>query len=335
MSETITTCPNCGAPRGDRFCGACGQNDRSYLRATRQIVGEVLGEAFDLDSRLGRTLKYLLLRPGFLSREFASDVRASYVSPVRLYIVVSLVFFGVLSLVTRFESAEGGQTLQPTEFENEVKVDPDIARVYGQLSEAQRTRLKTILEKEGVASDAVKRHIAELDEAARIAPSQSAASQSASAFESALSDRALDVAENPRSAYQTVVSDLPAAMFLTLPLYAAWLKLMYRRRFYAEHLVFALHLHSFLFFIGTFILVLPYAPSQSPSGAVRALVALGESAADTLKIAGLGYYLLALKAFYLESWKRTVAKFFVINIAHAVLIAVGIALVTTVALAFY
>ncbi len=67
----------------------------------------------------------------------------------------------------------------------------------------------------------------------------------------------LDLAENPRGAYETVISDLPAAMFFTLPLYAAWLKLMYRRRFYSEHLVFALHLHAFLFFIGTFILLLP------------------------------------------------------------------------------
>ena len=330
MSETITTCPNCGAPRADRFCGVCGQNDRSYLRATREIIGDVLGEVFDLDSRLGRTLKYLLLRPGFLSREFASDRRASYVSPVRLYIVVSVVFFGVLSMTTRFESDDVEKAVQPAELENEVKVDPDIGKMYGQLSEAQRARLKAILEKQGVATDAVKRHIAELDEATRATPAPSV-----SAFESALSDRALDLAENPRGAYQSIVSELPAAMFFTLPLYAAWLKLMYRRRFYAEHLVFALHLHSFLFFIGTFTLVLPDAPSHSPSGAVRAFVAVGEFADGTLKLTGLAYYLIALKTFYLESWKRTAAKFLVINVAHAVLIAIGVALVATVALAFY
>jgi len=328
--ETITRCPNCGVPRADRFCAACGQNDRSYLRATREIVGDVLSEVFDLDSRLGRTLKYLLLRPGFLSREFASDRRASYVSPVRLYIVVSLVFFGMLSLTTRLDTGEIPQVVHSGEVEHEVKADPDIGRMYSQLSEAQRARLKTILEKHGVASDGVKRQIEQLDEASRAAPVPSA-----SAFESALSDRVLDLAENPRGAYQTVVSDLPAAMFLTLPLYAAWLKLMYRRRFYAEHLVFALHLHSFLFFIGTFILVLPDAASHSESYVTRAFVGAGESVSDILKITGLVYYLFALKRFYLESWKRTFAKFCVINIAHAVVIALGIALVTTVALAFY
>ena len=328
MSETGGTCPNCGAPRAERFCGACGQNDRSYLRATREIVGEVLSETLDIDSRLGRTLKCLLLRPGFLSREFASNRRASYVSPVRLYIVVSLVFFGVLSLTTRFESADVGKAVQNEHLEAEMHVDPELARMYGTLSEPQRARLKAILEKQGIASDAVKRHIAELDASAR-----TGAPLSVSVFESALSDRMLDLAEDPRGAWQTVVSDLPAAMFFTLPLYAAWLKLMYRRRFYAEHLVFALHLHSFLFFIGTFILLLPAAPSGS--GGVRALTAFGAFAGGALQLTGFGYYLMALKTFYLESWTRTAAKFLVINVAHAVVLTIGVALVATVALAFF
>jgi hypothetical protein len=331
MSETFATCPNCGAPRTGRYCGACGQNDRSYLRATREIVGDVLSEVFDFDSRLGRTLKYLLLRPGFLSSEFASDRRARYVSPVRLYIVVSLVFFGVLSLTSRFESVgPAQQAIEPAEVASEMKADPELAKMYGQLNDAQRARLKSILEKQGMANDAVKRHIEELDEASRRAPSTPA-----SKLESAISDRLLDLAENPRGAYQTVVSDLPAAMFFTLPLYAAWLKLLYRRRFYAEHIVFALHLHSFLFFIGTFILVLPDSSSQPAAGAMRVWTGLGAAVGDVLRLTGIAYYLVALKRFYLDTWTLTIAKFFAVNVAHAVLIALGVALVTTVALAFY
>jgi hypothetical protein len=38
-------------------------------------------------------------------------------------------------------------------------------------------------------------------------------------------------------------------MFVLLPLFALWLKLLYltRRLYYTEHLVFALHLHAFWF----------------------------------------------------------------------------------------
>jgi hypothetical protein len=332
MSETLSRatphCPNCGAPRVGRFCAACGQNSRTYLRATREIVGDVLSEAFDLDSRLGRTLRFLVLRPGYLSREFASERRASYVSPARLYIVVSLVFFGVLSLVTRFEPED--EPNMPAEAQHDIAADPEMSQMYKQLSDKQRERLRAILEKQGAASEAVRRQLAELDAASSAAPPKSM-----SAFESALSDRVLDLAENPRGAYQTVISDLPVAMFFTLPLYAAWLKLMYRRRFYSEHLVFALHLHAFLFFIGTFILILPDAASASSSAAIRTLSGIGSFVSDTLKCVGLVYYLFALKAFYLESWRRTAVKFLVINVAHAVLIALGIVVVTAGALVLY
>ena len=329
MSETATTCPNCGAVRVGRYCSSCGQSERSYLRATRDLVGEFVGEAFDLDSRLVLTLKSLILRPGFLSREFSSDRRAAYVSPVRLYFIVSVVFFAVLSLTTRFESANVDENTH-LEIEHDIDAEPDLAQMYGDLTEAQRARLKAILEKHGVATDAVKRRIEALDAAAAGRPAKSV-----SAFESALSDRMLDIAEDPRGAYQNVISDLPVAMFVTLPLYALWLKLMYRRRFYAEHLVFALHLHSFLFLIGTIVIVLPDTASQSTSAVVRAFVGVGEFADGTLKLIAAGYYLLALKAFYAEGWGRTVAKFVAINVAHLTLIATGIALVATVALALF
>jgi hypothetical protein len=329
VSESATTCPNCGAVRVGRYCSACGQNDRSYLRATRDLAGEFVSEAFDLDSRLALSLKYLILRPGFLSREFSSDRRAAYVSPVRLYFVVSVVFFAVLSLTTRLEPERVEENAH-VEIEHDIDAEPDLAQMYGDLTDAQRTRLKAILEKHGVASDTVKRRIEALDAAAAARPAATA-----SAFERALSDRMLDIAEDPRGAYQNVISDLPIAMFVTLPLYALWLKLMYRRRFYAEHLVFALHLHSFLFLIGTIVILLPDAPSPSSSGVVRAFVGVGEFADGTLKLVAAGYYLLALKAFYAEGWGRTVAKFIAINVAHLTLIAIGIALVATVALVLF
>ena len=330
MSSAANTCPNCGSPRVERFCAVCGQSSTSYLRATREIFGDVLGEVFDLDSRLARTLKNLVFHPGFLSREFASDRRATYVSPVRLYIVVSVVFFTVLSLVTRFEPIDTEPVAAPGQIELEMEADPEMARIYREMSETQRARLRGILEKQGISGEALDRQMRELD-----ASAGAASRPPVSAFEHALSDRMLDVAEDPRGAYQTFISDLPAAMFLTLPLYALWLKLMYPGRFYAEHLVFALHLHAFLFLIGTLILVLPDAPSQSSSGFVRALVGIGEFTDRTLKLIGVGYYLAALKAFYRERWGRTVAKFVLINLAHAILIGVGVLIVTAFALAFY
>ena len=91
-------CPNCGAYRPDRFCSHCGQNDRDYMRGLWSVVYEFFREMFELDSRLFRTLKSLLFRPGHLSREFSRNRRAAYMSPVRLYLFTSFLFFLVLSI---------------------------------------------------------------------------------------------------------------------------------------------------------------------------------------------------------------------------------------------
>ncbi|MFK7886780.1 MAG: DUF3667 domain-containing protein, partial [Gammaproteobacteria bacterium] len=58
-------------------------------------------ETFDLDGRAARTVATLLLRPGVLTARFLSGHRREYTSPVRLYLVVSLLFFLVVAWVVR------------------------------------------------------------------------------------------------------------------------------------------------------------------------------------------------------------------------------------------
>ena len=60
-------------------------------------IFQIVGEIFETDSRLWRTLYALLLRPGFLAVEFARNHRASYVSSFRLYLFASILFFVMAS----------------------------------------------------------------------------------------------------------------------------------------------------------------------------------------------------------------------------------------------
>ena len=92
------TCANCGAAKQGAYCAVCGQNDRNYRRNVFPVVAEALAETFETDSRLFRTLGVLFTRPGFLSNEFSENRRARYLSPFRLYLFTSIVFFFVLSL---------------------------------------------------------------------------------------------------------------------------------------------------------------------------------------------------------------------------------------------
>ena len=101
----LILCENCGAEKQGLYCAVCGQNDRDYRRTVFPVVGEILAETFETDSRLFRTAKVLFTKPGFLSTEFSRNRRAGYIAPFRLYLFTSIVFFFVLSL--RVDLPEG------------------------------------------------------------------------------------------------------------------------------------------------------------------------------------------------------------------------------------
>jgi hypothetical protein len=101
MSEpVIPTCLNCSAALAGPFCHQCGQKRRSIIHFVDEVVLEVLKNNFGYDSRLWRTIK-LLLRPGELAREYVAGKRVSFVSPMRLYLVTSVVFLLVQQVLFR------------------------------------------------------------------------------------------------------------------------------------------------------------------------------------------------------------------------------------------
>jgi hypothetical protein len=59
----------------------------------------MLAELLDFDGRMLRSMRLLLTHPGFLSHEYISGRRVAYTSPIRIYLVISLVFFFVLPLI--------------------------------------------------------------------------------------------------------------------------------------------------------------------------------------------------------------------------------------------
>ena len=61
--------------------------------ATGQLVVDVAAEFSGWDGRLATSLRDLVLRPGMLTREFLEGRRVRYISPLRLYLIASLVYF--------------------------------------------------------------------------------------------------------------------------------------------------------------------------------------------------------------------------------------------------
>ena len=92
------TCFSCKAPMSGLFCAECGQKNDNYRRSIFSLVIEMVGSVMSLDSRIWRTWGNLLLRPGHVPREFSDGRRTHWSSPVRVYLAMSIILFGFMSV---------------------------------------------------------------------------------------------------------------------------------------------------------------------------------------------------------------------------------------------
>lgn len=89
-----TNCPNCLHTPVGRYCPACGQRQLAREHySLRHLFSELLGNLFQWDNKLLRTLVLALRKPGELSALHIAGVRTRYTSPVTLLLLVFFVFF--------------------------------------------------------------------------------------------------------------------------------------------------------------------------------------------------------------------------------------------------
>ena len=282
-------CPNCGRERPESFCPQCGQSDRYYARSLGSVVVEFLREMFELDSRLFRTLKLLLFRPGSLTREFSRNRRVSFVSPVRLYIFASFAFFLLLSLFGNVgEVVEMGRTEEDREnAATQPPTEERLAAFRAALPPDQRRRVDDIL---GRSEDDFGRQTilsAALEEDF----------EERSWIERLIVLTGIDIFHDPSVMPRRFIENMPIAMFCLLPFLGLVLAAFHfrKKRFYVEHLVFAIHIQTFIFCVYAVALLLP---DSGPAGWLRMGCAL----------IPYPYFVIALRRYYENGWVLAVAK---------------------------
>ncbi|MCB9306952.1 MAG: DUF3667 domain-containing protein [Lewinellaceae bacterium] len=110
--KPAAACANCGATLVGKFCHECGEKrlNRRDL-ALPKFFREVFAKFTHLDSRLLRSLKWLVLRPGFLSAEYLRGRRKRYAKPLSLFFIINLLYF--LSIgANRFRTFENPLSTQ-------------------------------------------------------------------------------------------------------------------------------------------------------------------------------------------------------------------------------
>src|SRR5690606_1314813 len=297
----------CGPPLTGQSCSACGQRAKSRLISIWELVRDAVGDLFELDSRLWRTLIPLVTRPGRLTHEYLMGRRARYMPPFRTYLLLSLVFF----LVAFFDPHEQFGLL----------LDPAAA-------EAERTRAREEmlrdLEAEGITIGRRAGEAAEGGNAGSGLNVHCSLEDLENMELPAWLERRLTparlkemcervTADDGRSFARQLLDNIPASLFVLLPLMALVLKILYplSKRYYAEHLLFVLHFHAFLFLILTLDILF-----SRLLGVVRAPEFVTSLAGFAVGIYVPVYLYKSLRRVYGQGRLVTVFKFILLTVTY-------------------
>lgn len=296
-------CANCGTTVTGHFCAHCGQKSEHPVHSLWHFISEATEDLTHADSRLWRTLGAVLFRPGFLTTEFLAGRRARYLPPIRLYLVVSVLFFLFLALTPHHE---------PTPAERE------------QITRQLHGREFIVIGAPNTKSpEERRRHAA--SSCAKVDAKLTADLGSGviqSALKPVVHKGCLSVVEdNGHALSEAFMHNLPKALFLTLPIMAALMKLLYRRpgRYYVEHLLFLLHNYSFVFLWSAAIIMVGVAIDSDKASDPLSFVLL---------VYALYYFFASLRRVYPDSWGWTAVKFTTLSFSYLVLM--GSALVATI-----
>ncbi len=275
----LENCLNCGQKVTDNFCSRCGQENENQTVSLRLLASDLLAELLSFDSKLVRTLVPLLIRPGFLTNEYNAGRRIRYLSPIKMYLVTSVIFFliaasrSVPNAPTMMQRASAESAAYPSKA---VRVSPLGVQINpSRLPATEEEYLRQQNDPKNLHKD--------------------------SKVERFFTRQAIKLKQNPQVVVERMFDDAPKMMFLLLPIFALLLKLVYlrSRRLYVEHLIFALHSHAFLFLALSLSSLVSYPVVKTP-------VAL------SLPI----YLIAAMRVVYRQPLWKTLLKFLMLGFCY-------------------
>jgi hypothetical protein len=92
-------CLNCGAELTGPFCHQCGQHAHVH-RTLSAFFHDFLHGVLHFEGKIWRTLPLLAWKPGELTRRYIDGQRASFVSPIALFLFCVFLTFAVIGLTS-------------------------------------------------------------------------------------------------------------------------------------------------------------------------------------------------------------------------------------------
>src|SRR5437660_2986283 len=343
---SLTHCENCGAELQGHWCAQCGQAAIEYRRSFRYVVADLLNEFLNWDSKFFTTIALLILKPWRLTNEFLAGKRVRYVNPLRLYLLASILFFFAVNYGTK------GIHFDPSKLDAKDRAELESDLKDADLPPEARKKLEELL-RESSPSPAPSPLANEASPpVAPTAPSNAASpqpvestneqkkygkigerpfvvfdeSKSSTPFERWIEARAKEKMGEKGTKMglfiSTLFSNLPYMMLCCIPLFAFVLKVLYIRRriFYIDHLIYALHIHTF-FYAGIMLIVLAtIGLTRFAPGAIAGwLIAL-------LWIAFVTQIFLSIRFVYRQGWFFSIFKFFFGGFVYLIVLLAALAI---------
>src|ERR1019366_1203279 len=219
---------------------------------------------FHFEGKFFVTVAWLLAKPGRITLEFIAGRRASQLNPLRFYIFVSVLFFLGLSLLNHGHLIDiPRQAVDDLQLDIGKQVQKGNSLISDFTPEEKAELIRRVTEAAKTDGkfdrDAV---IASIREARKSTAATAAAPVKKGTHTKVRIDRSSELGRSLarkigsgeltlRDIWDAIEHRIPTLLFLGVPLFALLLKIFYIRsgKFYVEHLIFSLHLHTWLFLV--------------------------------------------------------------------------------------
>ncbi|MEZ5893885.1 MAG: DUF3667 domain-containing protein [Parvularculaceae bacterium] len=300
-------CLACGGAITGPFCAACGQKNDDLRRSSFLLARDFIEDTFSFDSRMWRTLGLLAARPGLVPKDYAHGRRSRYTPPVRLFLVVSFLFFLIIGLTkTLFVGLE--VTFHDQEDKSGAAVitldDPALTQQAADPDCGFNAKLRFFVKERDLVTNKERMDACFAKFKTQALENTAEATEAAGKTAEEDDNEAGEVigrvfgglewaVANPREFNDSFNDWLPRVLLLMTPVLALCLVLFIRRKaLIFDHLVLAFYTHAVGFAVIGASLIL--AQVGFPQTGLAAFIALSN------------YYIAALKRAYGRGWVKTI-----------------------------
>lgn len=262
-----SNCLNCNARVFGPYCHFCGQPNTEPRETVLGLLVHFFNDITHFEGKFISSLRLLLFKPGRLTLEYIRGRRASYMNPVRMYIFTSAFFFLIFFLVfddeqlvnVKKENKANSAELSATKtLLSKAKSADDtlfIKSMIGPVADSVIADVTAAKQDSTDDNELTKfKSIAAYDTAQAALP----AAERDTWLERLVKRRSIKIGEQYNEDYERFfkeanlkfIHSFPKILFVSLPLFALLLTLLYARQqqwYYVDHLIFSVHIFVFAF----------------------------------------------------------------------------------------